>query len=37
MRGGNVGEAKVAPQAKSTISAAHLWSVCEELTGVTFP
>ena len=25
------------PQAKSLVSAAHLWSVCEELTGIRFP
>ena len=37
MRGGDVGPARVAPQAKSLVSAAHLWSVCEELTGIRFP
>jgi NAD(P)-dependent dehydrogenase (short-subunit alcohol dehydrogenase family) len=34
MRGGDVGEAKVAPQAKDQAAAARLWRVCEELTGV---
>jgi NAD(P)-dependent dehydrogenase (short-subunit alcohol dehydrogenase family) len=34
MRGGDVGEAKVAPQAKDEAAAARLWRVCEELTGV---
>lgn len=37
MRGGNVGEAVVAPRAKDTAAAARLWAICEELTGVTFP
>jgi NAD(P)-dependent dehydrogenase (short-subunit alcohol dehydrogenase family) len=34
MRGGDVGEAKVAPQALDQAAAARLWSVCEQLTGV---
>jgi NAD(P)-dependent dehydrogenase (short-subunit alcohol dehydrogenase family) len=34
MRGGDVGEAKVAPQAKDQAAEARLWRVCEELTGV---
>jgi NAD(P)-dependent dehydrogenase (short-subunit alcohol dehydrogenase family) len=33
MRGGDVGEAKVAPQATDAAAAARLWAVCEELTG----
>ncbi len=37
MRGGDVGEADVAPQAKDTAAAARLWTVCEELTGVRYP
>jgi NAD(P)-dependent dehydrogenase (short-subunit alcohol dehydrogenase family) len=37
MRGGDVGDAIVAAQAKDTVSAARLWSICEELTGVSFP
>jgi NAD(P)-dependent dehydrogenase (short-subunit alcohol dehydrogenase family) len=36
MRGGDVGDAKVAPQARDTAGAERLWSVCEELTGVRF-
>jgi NAD(P)-dependent dehydrogenase (short-subunit alcohol dehydrogenase family) len=36
MRGGNVGEAIVAPQARDTEAAARLWAICEELTGVRF-
>jgi NAD(P)-dependent dehydrogenase (short-subunit alcohol dehydrogenase family) len=34
MRGGDVGEAKVAPQALDQAAAARLWGVCEELTGI---
>jgi NAD(P)-dependent dehydrogenase (short-subunit alcohol dehydrogenase family) len=37
MRGGDVGDAIVAPQAKDEAAAARLWTVCEELTGVSFP
>jgi len=37
MRGGDVGDAIVAPQARDADAAARLWSVCEELTGVSFP
>lgn len=37
MRGGDVGEAVVAPQARDEAAAARLWSSCEELTGVAFP
>ena len=36
MRGETIGPAKIAPQARDQISAAHLWERCEELTGVTF-
>ena len=36
MRGGDAGEAKVAPQALDEAVAARLWTVCEELTGVAF-
>ena len=35
MRGGDVGPAFVAPQAKDEAAAARLWAVCEELTGTT--
>jgi NAD(P)-dependent dehydrogenase (short-subunit alcohol dehydrogenase family) len=34
MRGGDVGDAKVAQQALDQAAATRLWSVCEELTGV---
>ncbi len=37
MRGGDAGEAKVAPQALDEVAAARLWEICEELTGVAFP
>jgi NAD(P)-dependent dehydrogenase (short-subunit alcohol dehydrogenase family) len=37
MRGGDVGDAIIAPQAKDKEAAARLWTVCEELTGVVFP
>jgi len=37
MRGGDVGDALVAPQARDADAAAKLWAVCEELTGVAFP
>jgi NAD(P)-dependent dehydrogenase (short-subunit alcohol dehydrogenase family) len=36
MRGGDVGDAKVAQQARDEAVAARLWGVCEELTGVRF-
>jgi hypothetical protein len=36
MRGGDVGVAKVAPQARDAAAAAKLWQICEQLTGVTF-
>ena len=36
MRGEDVGEAKIAPQAKDAAVAAKLWGVCEELTGVRY-
>ena len=36
MRGGDVGEAEVASQARDTVAAARLWQVCEDLTGVSF-
>jgi len=35
MRGGDVGPAKVAPQALDQTAAAHLWSECERLTGIS--
>lgn len=35
MRGGDVGPAKVAPQALDTTAAARLWSECERLTGIS--
>jgi hypothetical protein len=34
MRGGDVGLAKVAPQALDRAAAARLWGECERLTGV---
>jgi len=37
MRGGDVGDAVVAPQARDIQASARLWGVCEELTGVSFP
>jgi len=37
MRGGDVGDAIIAPQARDKAAAAKLWTVCEELTEVTFP
>jgi NAD(P)-dependent dehydrogenase (short-subunit alcohol dehydrogenase family) len=36
MRGGDVGEAQVRPQAQNTDDARRLWEICEELTGVEF-
>nr|WP_221312841.1 SDR family oxidoreductase [Granulicella aggregans] len=36
MRGGDVGEAEVAPQALDEAVSGRLWRRCEELTGVTF-
>lgn len=36
MRGDDVGRAKIAPQALNIAAAAHLWQVCEELTGTKF-
>jgi NAD(P)-dependent dehydrogenase (short-subunit alcohol dehydrogenase family) len=36
MRGGDVGPAKVATQARDQAAAARLWSECERLTGVSF-
>jgi NAD(P)-dependent dehydrogenase (short-subunit alcohol dehydrogenase family) len=35
MCGGDVGLAKVAPQALDQAAAAHLWSECERLTGIS--
>lgn len=35
-RGGDVGPAKVFPQARDAGDARKLWSICEELTGVVF-
>lgn len=37
MRGGDVGNAIIAPQAMGAAVATRLWSACEELTGVRFP
>jgi NAD(P)-dependent dehydrogenase (short-subunit alcohol dehydrogenase family) len=34
MRGGDVGVAKVAPQARDETAAGRLWGICEELSGV---
>jgi NAD(P)-dependent dehydrogenase (short-subunit alcohol dehydrogenase family) len=36
VRGQDVGEATVAPQAHDLAVAARLWSVCESLTGISF-
>jgi len=36
MRGDDVGRARIAPQALNTTAAAHLWQICEELTGIRF-
>ena len=36
MRGGDVGPAKIAEQAKDEAAAARLWGACEDLTGVRF-
>ena len=36
MRGEDVGDAKVSPQARDEVAAAQLWGVCEELSGVRF-
>jgi NAD(P)-dependent dehydrogenase (short-subunit alcohol dehydrogenase family) len=36
MRGDDVGQAKVAPQALDTAAAARLWRTCEDLTGIKF-
>jgi NAD(P)-dependent dehydrogenase (short-subunit alcohol dehydrogenase family) len=36
MRGDEVVEAQVAPQARDEVSAARLWKICEELTGVNY-
>jgi hypothetical protein len=35
MRGGDVGVAKVAPQALDQTTAARLWSECERLSGIS--
>jgi hypothetical protein len=35
MRGGDVGVAKVAPQALDQAAAARLWSECERLSGIS--
>jgi NAD(P)-dependent dehydrogenase (short-subunit alcohol dehydrogenase family) len=35
MYGEEIGPAKIAPQARDAAAAARLWSICEELTGVT--
>jgi hypothetical protein len=34
-RGGDVGMAKVAPQALDTAAAGRLWGECERLTGIS--
>jgi len=36
MRGDEVVEAEVAPQARDEAAAARLWKICEELTGVNY-
>lgn len=36
MYGEEIGPAKIAPQARDTVTATRLWKICEELTGVTF-
>ena len=36
MRGGDVGEAIVTPQAKDDAVARRLWEICEDLTGVSY-
>jgi hypothetical protein len=36
MRGGDVGTAKVYPQALDQAAAARLWAECERLTGIAF-
>ncbi|QHN02072.1 SDR family NAD(P)-dependent oxidoreductase [Granulicella sp. WH15] len=36
MRGGDVGPAKVAPQARDEAAQRRLWTVCEQLSGVNF-
>jgi NAD(P)-dependent dehydrogenase (short-subunit alcohol dehydrogenase family) len=36
MRGGDVGEAQVIPQARQQEAASRLWEICEQLTGVRF-
>jgi NAD(P)-dependent dehydrogenase (short-subunit alcohol dehydrogenase family) len=36
MRGGDVGLAKVSPQARDQAAATRLWDVCQQLTGVQF-
>ena len=36
MRGGDVGPAFIAPQARDTAAAQRLWEACENLTGVRF-
>lgn len=35
-RGGDVGPARIAPQAQDTAAAAKLWAICEDLTGCRF-
>lgn len=37
MRGGDVGPAKVADQARDRQAAARLWQICEDLTGIPMP
>ena len=36
MRGGDVGDSLVAPQARDMVVAAQLWNACEELTGIDY-
>ncbi len=36
MRGGDVGDAQVRPQARDQQAAAKLWAICEQLTGARF-
>ncbi len=37
MRGGDVGPARIAEQARDTRAAAHLWQICEDLTQTHMP
>lgn len=37
MRGGDVGDAEIRPQAQDIDASVRLWKICEELTGHRFP